>query len=87
MGDTNARTGTGHDFVDNSPFLHYQLVYSFKIINIGNTGNQNHPDLNISNTDFWKAGNQLARMIQSSNYVLSVLHRRLDPSLNFSLHE
>ena len=30
---------------------------------------------------------KLTRMIQSSNYVLSLLHRRLDPSLNFSLHE
>ena len=28
---------------------------------------------------------QVTRMIQSSNYVLSVLHRRLDPSLIFSL--
>ena len=27
-----------------SPFLHYPLVPSFKKINIGNTGNQNHPE-------------------------------------------
>ena len=51
---------------NNSPFLHYWLVSSFEIINIGNTGNQNHPDLEvrvvlvtcISNIDFLKAGNQ-----------------------------
>ena len=41
-------------------FLHYRLVSSFQIIDIGNTGNQNHPDLEvrvvlvtcISNIDF-----------------------------------
>ena len=31
----------------NSPFLHYGLVSSLEIINIGNTGNQNHPDLEV----------------------------------------
>ena len=44
-----------------SPFLHYRLVSSLEIINIGNTGNQNHPDLKVSvvlvtcfsNFDFW----------------------------------
>ena len=29
-----------------SPFLHYWLVSSFQI-NIGNTGDQNHPDLEV----------------------------------------
>ena len=46
-----------------SPFLHYPLVPSLKIINIGNTGNQNHGRgvlvTCISNIDFLKAGNQL----------------------------
>ena len=31
-------------FCNNSPFLHYPLVPSFKKINIGNTGNQNPPE-------------------------------------------
>ena len=43
-----------------SPFLHYRLVPSLEIINTGNTGNQNHPDLEVrvvlvtcfSNIDF-----------------------------------
>ena len=30
-----------------SPFLHYWLVSSLEIIKIGNTGNQNHPDLEV----------------------------------------
>ena len=30
-----------------SPFLHYRLVSSLLKINIGNTGNQNHPDLEV----------------------------------------
>ena len=30
-----------------SPFLHYRLVSSLQKINIGNTGNQNHPDLKV----------------------------------------
>ena len=30
-----------------SPFLHYRLVSSLEIINIGNTGNQNNPDLEV----------------------------------------
>ena len=30
-----------------SPFLHYLLVPSSPKINIGNTGNQNHPDLKV----------------------------------------
>ena len=49
-----------------SPFLHYWLVPSLEKINIGNAGNQNHPDLEvrvvlvtcISNIDFSTAGNQ-----------------------------
>ena len=43
-----------------SPFLHYWLVTSLEIINIRNTGNRNHSDLElmvvlvtrISNIDF-----------------------------------
>ena len=45
------------------PFLHYMLVPSLQVINVGNTGNQNPPDLKgqgggvlvtcISNIDFW----------------------------------
>ena len=49
-----------------SPFLRYRLVSSLEKINIENTGNQNHTDLEvrvvlvtcISNIDFLKAGNQ-----------------------------
>ena len=52
--------GIIHVYFHNSPFLHYWLVTSLEIINIGNTGNQNHPDLEvrvvlvtcISNIDF-----------------------------------
>ena len=44
-----------------SPFSHYRLVSSLEIIHIGNTGNQNHPDLEVrvvlvtcfSNIDFF----------------------------------
>ena len=43
-----------------SPFLHYRLVSSLEIIDIGKTGNPNHPELEvrvvlvacISNIDF-----------------------------------
>ena len=34
----------GHSY---SPFLHYRLVSSLQDINIGKTGNQNHPDLKV----------------------------------------
>ena len=49
-----------------SPFLHYLLVPISPKINIGNTGKQNHPDLEVrvvlvtcfSNIDYFEAGNQ-----------------------------
>ena len=30
-----------------SQFLHYQLVSSLQKVNIGNTGNQNHPEFKV----------------------------------------
>ena len=30
-----------------SPFLRYRLISSLEIINFGNTGNPNHPDLEV----------------------------------------
>ena len=49
-----------------SPCLHYLLVPRSSKINIGNTGNQNHPDLKLRvvlvtcfvNIDYFQAGNQ-----------------------------
>ena len=51
---------------DHSPVLHYRPVSSLQETNIGNTGNQNHPDLKVRvilvtcilNIDNFQAGNQ-----------------------------
>ena len=65
---TRDNTGHGEATINNATtlFTIFALSAGFQLtkINIGNTGNQNHPDLRvvlvtcISNIDYFKAGNQ-----------------------------